>query len=1628
MSNDYITSFYENSSSIEDNREKLIDHRVSIQKKAFTKWINSHLNKAGHNIDNLFVDLQDGMNLAYLIELLTNTTLKKSPGHTRFHALQNITGCLEYLNEYGVKLVNIRTEDIHEGNAKLTLGLIWTLIIHFELSLIKAKVKNSIPCLTENDGEQGVNNNNSDSQNNKENFVSNNIDRESVTIRGALLAWAKDSASNNGKIIVSNFTSSWKDGKAFCSIISKYASDVLPSNLWDHDNITAKERLKLAFDTATNFFDVPNILDPEDVDCENPDDKSIMTYLSLLCSNLSLLEVNNSPSKDDKVKSFMNEQMENFSSMVSSFKNKPTTFKIDVLKDELKEHESLICDMEEKKKEFDRNLNIYTDGDISVECKKLVEDTIKHIDKSIELAYTRLYNLQETFEISDILNENVTNIQKWLDEFFISSKSIKNKISNASEEELLRIEVEYLDEYCENLNSKNETFSHIIERLNKFLEGNTNEEITSEISSIKNNLNKNIDEAWSTLKEIADLIYRQKTEKLEESFIILDSSINDDRRIFNDKVAKMEFDISEFESIINELNPVNNISLDQMELELSEMNDVVVKIDEKTFLMDELRKHVEELKENNLDSLGENEEKLRSLEKRWKTITEFFKGRSTDLDSALIDHGKILQVIDETINWIDTIKKSIEEENIGNGDAKMIDLEICRLNVIGDDIINHEKSIAAIKNSLSEKESLSNSVLEKMSKMNRKYDALKKIWQNKLKDLEIKREEAMVTAATLDEIKNALLQQEKKLMLSQPLPALKENLIQEKEKFDSLYKEFKYFKEKTLGMGHCDINNDCKMWHKNNISLILSQFSDLENLYEEKKCKLEGALEVSEKIESGFKSILEFLKYAEKFIANVNIQSRSLETLTNELQRFEDFNVEYKNQTLLFKDMKQTIDDVRSRCDKRDSTTLKNNLSKICQHILKLETNKQEKYDILKTKQNDVSTFFTNINEELNWMSEISSKICEISKVTSPIQDIQSTLDKWHHIRNETVQRAQVSRTLLKKGTELEGEACLNEKFEYRNCMNKLVNERESLNDKTLSGCQFIQNLCNEKEMLNERIKKYTRWCENRCKSIKDELNENKFDGDLIAVEKLEKDYQIIMSDFKIQEPFIEDELINLKNNNSLSELNDNWNKLKKLIDEKKDALKNAKDKALDLNIKYNDLHNFLSNVLINVSLSPVLTKERVIERIEEAKASASLIKEKKKDFEKIKCTIEDTIETASHDGKCNLEKMLRELTYKWNDTIIKSDAESSIYEADLKNFEILSHLIDEGRKRIEEYRDELKKLDPPEHISSLDVHDFVLQQYLLIKSDIETYTVVIDGLDEKINELSYKSIGKEYLMKEKNILNKEWISLKQESIEFGERLVVSKDVIIETNELANFSFSEWRDRYMKWHDLGKLRINDIFRNFDDKGTGYLPKENIISPFLLSSFPTTKKEMEKVANFFDEGNNKISVKKFLQALKVPSEKNESNKVEEMMIIENEIERQFGQCKCCEKYNFKKICTTDSGVTYSFGSNSTVKRLVRILQYSIMVRVGGGWESLETFLQSHDPCRMVKKTNSEIYSSLRSNASNAATKMENFTQKRHNSYGLNSVSTGTKSSDTTPRRTPSRQNSKIPIFTKLTNQS
>ena len=119
------------------------DDRQDVQKKTFGKWLNSQLASAppgppgrARAVTDLFHDLRDGLVLLSVLEALTGRKVRRERGNLRVHQLSNVNNLLSLLRENKVKLVNIGTADIVDGNPKITLALVWAVILHWQFNKV----------------------------------------------------------------------------------------------------------------------------------------------------------------------------------------------------------------------------------------------------------------------------------------------------------------------------------------------------------------------------------------------------------------------------------------------------------------------------------------------------------------------------------------------------------------------------------------------------------------------------------------------------------------------------------------------------------------------------------------------------------------------------------------------------------------------------------------------------------------------------------------------------------------------------------------------------------------------------------------------------------------------------------------------------------------------------------------------------------------------------------------------------------------------------------------------------------------------------------------------------------------------------------------------------------------------------------------------------------------------------------------------------------------------------------------------------------------------------------------------------------------------------------------------------
>lgn len=227
-----------------------------IQQKTFTNWTNMHLGKAGKSpIADLLTDFQNGVKLLELLEVISGDPVPKhlpeEKCKMRIHNVENVNKALQFIADHDVKLAGTGSEEIVDGNKKMTLGMVWTIILRFAIA---------------------------------------GLSEEGLSAKEGLLRWVQKKTEPYDNVNVKDFTNSWQDGLPFCALIHRHRPDLLP-NYHELTADNALDNCNLAFDICAEHLDIPKLLDAEDiVNIAKPDERSIMTYVAQMYKVFSAMD------------------------------------------------------------------------------------------------------------------------------------------------------------------------------------------------------------------------------------------------------------------------------------------------------------------------------------------------------------------------------------------------------------------------------------------------------------------------------------------------------------------------------------------------------------------------------------------------------------------------------------------------------------------------------------------------------------------------------------------------------------------------------------------------------------------------------------------------------------------------------------------------------------------------------------------------------------------------------------------------------------------------------------------------------------------------------------------------------------------------------------------------------------------------------------------------------------------------------------------------------------------------------------------------------------------------------------------------------------------------------------------
>ena len=293
------------------------DGWVDVQEKTFTRWCNYYLSQRDLKLDSLHDGFQDGNLLCNLVEILSGNKLPqrwKPNARTQVQRLDNLSVGFEGLKRDGVKLVNVRVQEVEAGNDKITMALLWSMIVHYQIEKIARMAKEKKARLavdTEKEriaaaelaAEEGAKKADEYGVQHVEPTVP--VVAEAVKeapVLGAkaeLLGWVNSKIACYDVPFVRDFTANFSDGSVIAALVDallieqKTLISLLTKAAIEHEpedvNAEGKKTLPLTGDSladtqtailrAENDLRIPPLVDAADL-VSHPNEQAVMTYIA----------------------------------------------------------------------------------------------------------------------------------------------------------------------------------------------------------------------------------------------------------------------------------------------------------------------------------------------------------------------------------------------------------------------------------------------------------------------------------------------------------------------------------------------------------------------------------------------------------------------------------------------------------------------------------------------------------------------------------------------------------------------------------------------------------------------------------------------------------------------------------------------------------------------------------------------------------------------------------------------------------------------------------------------------------------------------------------------------------------------------------------------------------------------------------------------------------------------------------------------------------------------------------------------------------------------------------------------------------------------------------------------------
>eukprot|EP00058_Branchiostoma_floridae_P020780 XP_002606270.1 hypothetical protein BRAFLDRAFT_123699 [Branchiostoma floridae] len=1006
------------------------------------------------------------------------------------------------------------------------------------------------------------------------------------------------------------------------------------------------------------------------------------------------------------------------------------------------------------------------------------------------------------------------------------------------------------------------------------------------------------------------------------------------------------------------------------------------------------------------------QEPLHDMNKRWEGLQRSIVDRQHKLEAALLKMGQFTAAIDELLTWLKHTEASLDEEKPVAGDTKLIEIELAKHKVLQNDILAHQSSVDSVHQAgkriiQAENKAEAKAIQDKLAALDKRWSDVLQKAADKQTNLEALLNESQGFHVVLEELLHWVGETETKLSTTKPTGGLPETAKEQVDRHMELQQQIDdkaeeidaaLFEGQEL-VAKCDKTAASNVEH--GLNKLATQWEGLLAHAAERKSKLEDALKQAQDFHDSLQSFISWLTNAEKTLNNLKPASMVMETLSQQIDDHKAFekNIADHRETMLQLDKMGTH--LKYFSQKQDVILIKNLLISVQGRWERILSRYGERSRHLEDALKRARQFNDSWKKLMDWLDEAENHLDSEAPIGNDPDKIKAQLLKFKEFQRALAAKQplydstmKTGRSLKDKGTPQDGQKLDEKLTELRDKWDlicaKSVDRQHTLEEALLFSGQFADAL---QALLD--------WLYKTEPNLAEDLPVH---GDIDTVLTLIGNHKVFQRELASRTSSVQTvrkqarEILNSSTEDTselrrqLEDLNIKWENASRLSVVKQQRLDQAMKQAEEFHTSVHCLLEWLAeaeHVLRFQSQIPVDDEDMLMESLTQQEKFEKEMADQQRKLQEAMDMGEAILKICHPDAITTVKHWLTIIMARWEEVTSWASQHRARLEDALKVLKANEELLDRLTAWVEGAEHTLQTLDDEPLPDNMEDVQKLMEEHQMFQNEMSTkqpeYDRITKGHKRRISTVDHSPGG--FLDRDGRPpsrrggrgrgskttspapepnrnpriahLQGKWQQVWLMALDRQRKLQDAYDRLAELQAFKNFSFDDWRRRYMRWMNNKKSRVMDMFRRLDKDHDGKLSRQEFIEGILKSKFPTNKLEMNAVADIFDRNKDGfIDYREFIAALR--PERESSKPLTDHEKIQDEVKRQVSQCTCPKRYQVQQI----GEGKYRFGDTQRL-RLVRILRSTVMVRVGGGWMALDEFLVKNDPCRAKGRTNVEL---------------------------------------------------------------